>query len=587
MKKSKNEIENEKFWRDIIKQARKNALKEQKQAELEQKKEERKQQISKKSFFSGFQGSQRSEKIPFESTYEFQTENFQENKPIKAVFKLISMANTAAGGGRTGNYIGRIDKEEEQALFYRGYCGNFNEDNEEELEEIETKDQNSKEFLNFCFEEEIRKISPTRGAGSEVESYHCIFSLPSYTRTLENRILPKEELNKIIKTATINTIRNNKILSNRAVEMAIHQENHSHLNICATNFYGEKDLKFMKRNQQMDILRDFARECRKQGLNVEIPFEKKAVLNLKELNKITNIEYKQNDQIKAITLENEQGGKKRLMAVSINDFMSQNKLKIGDKIAISIEKNQYGRNFYKLLDKEETQEQEQPPKIKVSEQKAELDRLIEIEEQRQEMEKQEENRKEQERIENEIIEKAKNALEEINKEIQKEKAEENQYKLATNQDYKGFKGIKLTLLNKKYKELENIPNSIKKMLTTSILGTYGELKKDPNYFKKINFSKKENKKISEQKTQWNNEIKEKKEQQEEQKKAMENITENLEKYTIFYSNLKKDINFINLNQDNKEKLKEIKNFSEKIKEIGKNYSKQIERVLTQKTIERI
>ena len=165
--------------------------------------------------------------------------------------------------------------------------------------------------------------------------------------------------------------------------------------------------------------------------------------------------------------------------------------------------------------------------------------------------------------------------------------EENKYKLDTNQDYKGFKGIKLALLNKKYKELKDIPNSLKKMLVVSILETHNKLKKDPNFFKKVNFSKEENKKISEQKTQWNNEIKAVKEQkQEEQKKAMENITENLQKYTIFYSNLKKDKNFLNFNQNSKEKLKEIENFSEKIKEIGKNHAKQIERVLSKKTIER-
>lgn len=406
MKKSKLEIENEKFWNDFFRQARqirRNAIEE----EIQQKKDEQNQKTTKKSFFlKGFKGQNQSQnnQIPHESTYEFQASNFEENKPIKAIFKRISSANTANGAGRTGNYIGRIsNEEEEQALYYRGFCGSYDEKNGvEQIEEIETKDPNSKAFLNSFFEEEILKISPTIGNGSEIESHHYIFSLPSYTRTLQNKILPKEELNKIIKKATISTIKNNEILKTRAVEVAIHEENHAHLNFCATNFQGKKDLRYITKAQQMDILRDFSKECRNLGLNVEIP-KKEKPLDLKQLNKIVNIEFKENSQIKAITLQNEQGTTKRLMAVSINDFVSQNKLKLGDKISIEIQKNQYGRNFYKLLDKEETQEQEEPQKIEVDKQKEELDRLLLAEQQRQEKERQEEREEKRKAEQKEIL----------------------------------------------------------------------------------------------------------------------------------------------------------------------------------------
>lgn len=395
MKKTKTEIENEKFWNDFFKtarQIRKNAIEE----EIQQKEEERKQQISKKGFFSGFQGSQtqqRSEKIPYQETYAFQTSNFEENNGVKAIFKRISSATTTVGAGRTGNYIGRISDEKDFTnLFYRGYCGTFDEEGNEQLEEINTYNNENKAFLNSCFEEEILRMSPTLGNGSEIESHHYIFSIPEYTRTLNNKVVTKNELNRILEQATINTIKSNEILKARAVEMAVHQENHAHLNFSATNFDGEKDLKFITKKQQMDILRDFSRECRNLGLNIEIPRENSPILNLQELNTITSIEYKQNNQIKAITLQNSKGATKRLMAVSVNDFVVKNNLKINDKIAIEIQKNQYGRNFYSLIDRENSKEEE-PPKIKVSEQKIELNSLQIAEAQRQIQEEQEEKEK--------------------------------------------------------------------------------------------------------------------------------------------------------------------------------------------------
>lgn len=493
MKKSKIEIEIEKFWRDITKQIRKNALKEQKQAELEQKKEERKQQISKKGFFSGFQGSQRSEKIPYESTYEFQTTNFAENKPIKAIFKRISSSTTAAGAGRTGAYIGRISNEdEEQMLFYRGY-DYFDDINEKTIKNMIAYNKDAKEFLNNCFQEDIESLSPTIGGGSEVESHHYIFSLPEYTRTQDNKILPKEKLNEIIKQATINTIKSNEILSKRAILMAIHEENHAHILISATNFQGKKDLRYITNAQQMDILRDFAKNCRDLGLNVQIPPKKEKPLNLKELNKITSIEYKENNEIKAITLENSQGATKRLSAVSINDFMQKNGLKINDKISIEIQKNKFGRNFYKLLEKEENTEKEEPKIIKVSEQKEELNRLLQAEQQRQEKERAEEKKQHEDKTEQEdslettlntlkeIVEKLnpnqqkeqteqeekikelkkdkKVAIERLKKEVQPLKQEEDYYKHTTNQTYQGYKSIKIRIYENEIQSLNRDENA--------------------------------------------------------------------------------------------------------------------------------
>lgn len=276
------------------------------------------------------------------------------------------------------------DKNEDVEILYHNRYGTISTKNEEE------KTQYIANFYNgISLEINIptqKDIEENNRKYDDVAQHH-IFSLKSNT-TLNGKAISREKLMELEVIAIQKTLEESPILRNRNYILAKHQDQkksdisnddeantdktnrvHCHIIFSSYDHNGEKTLGYTKRQDQEQIRRAFAENCRSMGLDVEIPKEKEKQPYIDFSTQWqTIVAIHKNDRDEVISFETmlENGKIIKHSDQDIKRFFKQNSLNIDDKIKFEKVKTQetniigkiYTKNKLKLLNLDKNQNKE-------------------------------------------------------------------------------------------------------------------------------------------------------------------------------------------------------------------------------------
>ncbi|VYS84281.1 hypothetical protein [Campylobacter ureolyticus] len=581
MKRSKAEIESEKFWEDVYKEGAK-----------QRRIQEREQRENAKSSSSGGRarggrsrgyfssagksgrkslGAGRTSRIS-SSSYCHKT-----SVVVKKIHPNSARYNNAKTIGNALNYISGLSENSEQKnenvkmIFFNGN-DNF---------PFKIQENQNQMYIDLFKENlELEKTPPL--------IQHIVFSLDSQT-TKNGKKISREEIANIEEQALVKLAQENEILRNHMILMARHdqqkgqEEEHTngvHFHILKSNYNTqtmELERDFWTKEQIRNLQIDFAKECQNFGLDVKIPREYKdkdieiqeeisekqrQTENLaNDQHKVLSIEFFKNGKAKSLILQNLENGeiftrKDR----DIGRFVEQNDIQVDDEFKVNLriikETNKKGKE-YSTFQWQTPINRKNPTK------------------ERQEKEK-------------EILKCLGRQIVKIKEEQEQEIQKENEYKTLTNQTYEGFRSVKFSLLEKKLViHKETIPNKMKNWNLESLGNILSTLKIIPDFY--YRFSEEEQDEINKQKNNWQKKMEQAKEdrkwkQEQEQEEKQEYSLESLENVL---NTLKEIINQKKPQQEQqkeqkkreqKDKQREEKEREEKIKELQKDKKIAIERL---------
>lgn len=512
MKRSKAEIESEKFWEDVYKEGAK-----QRRIQEREQRENAKSSSSggrarggrSRGYFSSAgrsggksQGAGRTSRISSSSYCHKTTPIVKKIHPNSAKYNNSKVIKNAL------QYIAGLSQEAEQKnenvkmIFFNGN-DNF------PFKVQENQNQMYVELFKENLEKEIAKPLPDEDTALIEKTpplvQHIVFSLDSQTTKNGKKIL-REEIANIEEQALVKLAQENEILRNHMILMARHdqqkgqEEEHTngvHFHLIKSNYNTqtmELERDFWSKEQIRNLQREFAINCQNLGLDIKIPreYKQKNIEIQEEISekqrqtenlskcphKVLSIEFYKNNKAKSIVFQNLENGEIfQRNDKDIGRFVEENDIKIDDEFEVQLqikkEKNRAGKEY--------TTYQWQTP----------INRTNPIKE-RQEKEKE---------ILKYLDEQAAKIKEEQEQEIQKE----NEYKTLTNQAYEGFRSVKLSLLKDKYTlHKETIPNKMKNWNLDHIRNVLSTLKAIPNFY--FRYSQEEIQKINKQKDNWQKEM---------------------------------------------------------------------------------
>ncbi|MDU7071342.1 hypothetical protein [Campylobacter ureolyticus] len=528
MKRSKAEIESEKFWEDVYKEGAK-----QRRIQEREQRENAKSSSSggrarggrSRGYFSSAgrsggksQGAGRTSRISSSSYCHKTTPIVKKIHPNSAKYNNSKVIKNAL------QYIAGLSQEAEQKnenvkmIFFNGN-DNF------PFKVQENQNQMYVELFKENLEKEIAKPLPDEDTALIEKTpplvQHIVFSLDSQTTKNGKKIL-REEIANIEEQALVKLAQENEILRNHMILMARHdqqkgqEEEHTngvHFHLIKSNYNTqtmELERDFWSKEQIRNLQREFAINCQNLGLDIKIPreYKQKNIEIQEEISekqrqtenlskcphKVLSIEFYKNNKAKSIVFQNLENGEIfQRNDKDIGRFVEENDIKIDDEFEVQLqikkEKNRAGKEY--------TTYQWQTP----------INRTNPIKE-RQEKEKE---------ILKYLDEQAAKIKEEQEQEIQKE----DSYKITTNKTYEGYKSIKLSLLDEKLKLHKTIPNKMKNWNLDDIRNVLSTLEMIPDFY--CRYSQEEINKINEQKNNWQKEMEQAKQDKQKQEEKQEDI----------------------------------------------------------------
>ena len=579
MKRSKTEIESEKFWNDVYREgARQRKIQQREQREKAKSSSGGRRGVRSRGYFSSVGKSGR-KSLGAGRTTRISSSSYchKTSVVVKKIHPNSAKYNNSKTITNALNYIAGLSSEAEQKnqnvkLIY--FYGNNS---------YPFKVQENQMYVDLFKENlELENGKPLPDEDTALIEktpplvQHIVFSLDFQT-TKNGKKISREEIANIEEQALVKLAQENEILRNHMMLMARHdqqrgqEEEHTngvHFHILKSNYNNATmglDKDFWSKEQIRNLQREFAINCQKMGLDVKIPKEyspknieiqeeisekQRQTENLsKDTHKVLSIEFFKNGKAKSLVLQNLENGEIfQRQDKDIGRFVETNDIRVDDefKVDLRIEKevNKKGKE-YTTFQWEQPRERTNPIK------------------ERQEKEK-------------EILKYLDEQVVKIKEEQEKEIQKENEYKTLTNQTYEGFRSVKLSLLAEKLTlHKETIPNKMKNWNLESLGNILSTLKIIPDFY--CRYSQEEINKINEQKDNWQKEMKQAKQDRKEKAEQEEKQEYSLESLENVLNTFKE---IVNQNQQKREERKEReqKEREEKIQKLLKIKKIAIERL---------
>ena len=523
MKRSKAEIESEKFWSDVYREGAKQRRIQQREQREKAKSSGGRRGGRSRGYFSSVgksgrksQGAGRTTRIS-SSSYCHKT-----SVVVKKIHPNLSRYNNAKTITNALNYIAGLSETSEQKnenvkmIFFNGN-DNFPfkvQENQNQMYVDLFKENLELENGKPLSDEDTALLEKTPPLVQ-----HIIFSIDCNT-TKNSEKIEREEIANIEEQALIKLAQENEILQNHMILLAMHdnqkaeKEEHTngiHFHIIKSNFNTdtmELERDFWSKEQIRNLQREFAINCQNLGLDIKIPreYKQKNIEIQEEISekqrqtenlskcphKVLSIEFYKNNKAKSIVFQNLENGEIfQRNDRDIGRFVSENNIRVDDEFKVDLriikETNKKGKEY--------TTYQWQTP----------LNRTNEREKQEQK-----EARKKQIRQEKEekVYKNIENTFESLKNIIEYTTSKENDYKRKTNQTYKESRSIAVQIYQEKISKIPKTETEqreeIKKWNDEKLDNFIEIIKTNPHFY--LNITKEEKEKIQIQEKEWEQEI---------------------------------------------------------------------------------